>query len=249
MYRATSVDAGNQTWKHYKEGNTTSYENEKQKSAKTKTLPKIHIIEDEENCAKKAEVNNQSGNIHKMSLRKTNDKNEQKVNKPILKNVESENNSNTVETSEIRTEQNDNNEELRIQKNDKSDEIDTEWKKVTHRKRQHTIQKRPSPIKGENDNFQLAVAKKQSCLFLSGLSPNTTSEEVKTYLDGITTTETKCEKMKTRKDKYKSCFKIYVDYEKKEDVMNAKIWGKGVVVNYFLHIRRIPQMEGDRKAE
>lgn len=112
---------------------------------------------------------------------------------------------------------------------------DGNWRKVTYRKRNHM---RPVPIKGAKENFNLTVAKKESCLFLSGLGPEIKPEEVKEYIDKILKIDTKCEKMRTRKDKYRSCFKLYVPYDMREDVMNSDMWGKGVTINFFLHLRR-----------
>lgn len=68
---------------------------------------------------------------------------------------------------------------------------------------------RPIPRKGGNENFKLTVDKKQSCLFLSGLSPETKPEQLKEYIEEILNIEKKCVKMKTRKDRYKSCFEPY----------------------------------------
>lgn len=78
---------------------------------------------------------------------------------------------------------------------------------------------RPIPIKEENENFKLTVAKKYSCLFLSGLSPETRTELVKVYIEEVLNIETKCGKMETRRGWYKSCIKLHVSY-----VMNSEMW-------------------------
>lgn len=123
----------------------------------------------------------------------------------------------------------------------KTDPGNEAWTEVRSRKN-----RRPSPIRGENKNFLLQVAEERNsaCLFLSGLHPNVGAEEVKQYIDGKTQILCKCEKMKTRNDRYKSSFKIEIPKEMRKTVMSPDFWGKGVVINHFLSVRR-PLIKGN----
>ncbi|XP_044745937.1 uncharacterized protein LOC123307619 [Coccinella septempunctata] len=112
-----------------------------------------------------------------------------------------------------------------------------EWNLVGH-KRKTSKRSRPAPIKGELEKFNLTVAENQCCLFVSGLNPDVVAQEVKEYIDETFNIKCKCEKMKTKKDKFKSSFKIYVPVDSKDKVMNGSMWGKGIIVNHFLHLRR-----------
>ncbi|KAL3281433.1 hypothetical protein HHI36_004641 [Cryptolaemus montrouzieri] len=110
------------------------------------------------------------------------------------------------------------------------------WREVV--KKRNPKQTRPVPIKGAMDKFSLTIAEQQSCLFLSGLDPDIEPEEVKEYIDTTFKMSSKCEKMKTKKDRFKSSFKVYVPTDSKQQVLNENMWGKGIVINHFLHIRR-----------
>ncbi|KAL3283558.1 hypothetical protein HHI36_006697 [Cryptolaemus montrouzieri] len=110
------------------------------------------------------------------------------------------------------------------------------WREVV--KKRNPKQTRPVPIKGAMDKFSLTIAEQQSCLFLSGLDPDIEPEEVKEYIDTTFKISSKCEKMKTKKDRFKSSFKVYVPTDSKQQVLNENMWGKGIVINHFLHIRR-----------
>ncbi|KAL3289598.1 hypothetical protein HHI36_023011 [Cryptolaemus montrouzieri] len=110
------------------------------------------------------------------------------------------------------------------------------WREVV--KKRNPKQTRPVPIKGAMDKFSLTIVEQQSCLFLSGLDPDIEPEEVKEYIDTTFKISSKCEKMKTKKDRFKSSFKVYVPTDSKQQVLNENMWGKGIVINHFLHIRR-----------
>ncbi|KAL3274840.1 hypothetical protein HHI36_019623 [Cryptolaemus montrouzieri] len=110
------------------------------------------------------------------------------------------------------------------------------WREVV--KKRNPKQTRLVPIKGAMDKFSLTIAEQQSCLFLSGLDPDIEPEEVKEYIDTTFKISSKCEKMKTKKDRFKSSFKVYVPTDSKQQVLNENMWGKGIVINHFLHIRR-----------
>ncbi|KAL3289100.1 hypothetical protein HHI36_003541 [Cryptolaemus montrouzieri] len=99
------------------------------------------------------------------------------------------------------------------------------WREVV--KKRNPKQTRPVPIKGAMDKFSLTIAEQQSCLFLSGLDPDIEPEEVKEYIDTTFKISSKCEKMKTKKDRFKSSFKVYVPTDSKQQVLNENMWEKG----------------------
>lgn len=125
----------------------------------------------------------------------------------------------------------------RIQISGKDGQQMGEWNLVGH-KRKTSKQSRPAPIKGELEKFNLTIAENQCCLFVSGLNPDVDAQKVKDYIDETFNIKCKYGKMKTKKDKFKSSFKIYVPVDSKDKVMNGSMWGKGIIVNHFLHLRR-----------
>lgn len=137
---------------------------------------------------------------------------------------------------------------INLDKGDK--EADGQWKVVEKRKRirRLSLENRPAPIRGTNRNFNLSVARRMIWLFLSGLSPEITDIQVKEFIkDKVRPThDIVCEKMTTRKDKYRSCFKIGIEYEVQDKVMDPELWGTGVSINHFMNLRRSPQTETDR---
>lgn len=128
--------------------------------------------------------------------------------------------------------------EVNIMNKTKMDQ-DGDWKKVEYRRKKNIPRfQRPQPIKGVIETTNSLAAKQLSCLFITGLKPNTNPEELKKYIKEIFKIEIKCEAMKTRKDSYKSSFKLYVPIESKETIMDPSKWEKGISLNHFLHIRR-----------
>lgn len=81
-----------------------------------------------------------------------------------------------------------------------------------------------------------AAVPKCSWLFVSRLNENTASEDIKKHLGGLcglTTAETEVEELKTKYPGYKS-FKIKVPQDKKDVVLDSKVWPKGVFVDRFV---------------
>lgn len=117
---------------------------------------------------------------------------------------------------------------------------------VTRRSKTDPMRKRPPPIRGTKENFQLSTAEKSSCLFVTGLGPNVSAEHVKEYIDQAVKVQCRCEKMNTRRDKITSSFKIYVPTNVKDALLNEEMWGSGVTVNHFLHLRRRQSYMGDQ---
>lgn len=126
----------------------------------------------------------------------------------------------------------------------KSYEKNNEWQEVNYRNRQK-IQKlerneRPNPLQGtqKNENHPLKPAERMSYLFLTNLTPETKPEEVIEYLKTKQLEDrVKCEKMRTRKEKVKSSFKLIVPQKNKENFLSETLWPKGVSINHFLNIQ------------
>ncbi|XP_050298883.1 uncharacterized protein LOC126737854 [Anthonomus grandis grandis] len=111
------------------------------------------------------------------------------------------------------------------------------WQLVTNRKQRRSKQARPEPVLGENCIFSLSVATKKGYIFISGLGVDVDSAQLEKYMKENANVSCKCEKMKTKKQKFLSSFKIEVELEDKKKIMNSQLWGKGVVVNHLLHLR------------
>lgn len=81
------------------------------------------------------------------------------------------------------------------------------WKKVTYgkNKRKSLGNTRPEPLRGTSrGSSHLRPATSVAFLFLSGLAPDTTTEQVCEYLTQNGLEGATCEKMHTRKEKYRS---------------------------------------------
>ncbi|KAL3287016.1 hypothetical protein HHI36_001502 [Cryptolaemus montrouzieri] len=113
------------------------------------------------------------------------------------------------------------------------------WREVV--KKRNPKQTRPVPIKGEMDKFSLTIAEQQSCLFLSGLDPDIEPEEVKEYIDTTFKISSKCEKMKTKKDRFKSSFKVYVPTDSKQQVLNENMWERDSNQPFSTHQTKLQQ--------
>lgn len=100
--------------------------------------------------------------------------------------------------------------------------------------------KRPEPTKGVKVCVpQLAVAKpKLAWIFLSGFHPDTAPEKISEYLKGNGINECECYKMKTRKDKIKSSFKLSVPMNRRREAMSPDLWPTGIIINHFLNLQR-----------
>lgn len=131
------------------------------------------------------------------------------------------------------------------QQNEQTADKNGTWETV-RRKRRLPEQPRPKPIQGCNENSRLKGVEKQSFLFVSGLNREVTSNDLKSFITDTFNCQCICEKMKTRKDKHKSSYKVQVPFNARERVMAADMWGKGISINHFLHIRRRPYVWENR---
>lgn len=105
---------------------------------------------------------------------------------------------------------------------------------------------RPAPHKGTKENvagLEVAATSKQpgSWIFLSGFSTRTTPDTISSYIQSnLGLKDCVCEKLKTRKDKWKSSFKLSVKKHDEEKVMNPELWPSGIIFNNFLNLRQYP---------
>lgn len=100
---------------------------------------------------------------------------------------------------------------------------------------------RPEPLRGTKDNSTglLRTAPKMAFLFVTGLSADVTSEDILEYLkENNLNHHCKCEKMYTKKEKYRSSFKLAVPVEKRQDYWCSTLWPQGVSINHFLNLQR-----------
>lgn len=120
------------------------------------------------------------------------------------------------------------------------------WIEVKTKKTQALSKKhRLAPLKGSNENESSLKAAKQSrshelsWIFVSGLDPNTTEQDVKNFLEQFNiNSKLHCFKMLTKTDKIKSSFKIGVPCMMKEQIMSPDIWPVGVLINHFQNLQR-----------
>ncbi|KAG5873960.1 hypothetical protein JTB14_030662 [Gonioctena quinquepunctata] len=124
-------------------------------------------------------------------------------------------------------------------------EIKRKTKKRTYiNKNLQEIQLRPAPLRGtvESGNILLKVAKRASTIFITGLDPATKPEVVIEHLKQNNLGENStCEKMRTKKDRMVSSFKLTVPQQLKNQIMAPELWPNGTMINHFLNLqRRLP---------
>nr|CAI5823724.1 unnamed protein product [Callosobruchus analis] len=119
---------------------------------------------------------------------------------------------------------------------------DSAWTEVAYLRRRssvHRIAARPKPIIGMAESTQLSAVESQACFFISGFSPNTSVEDVQKYLQESKQMSCKCEKL-TTKSTLKSSFKLTVRKSLSTVILDPQTWPKGIIINFFLHLRRHP---------
>lgn len=128
---------------------------------------------------------------------------------------------------------------------EKPEEVkETDWQVVQRKSKA----RRPEPTKGVRENVtQLSVAapRSQAWFFLSGFGPNTSPENILQYLMENGLQNCLCFKMKTKKDKWRSSFKLAAPANKKKEIMSPDLWPSGIIANHFLNLqRRLTVREG-----
>lgn len=99
---------------------------------------------------------------------------------------------------------------------------------------------RPEPVRGTNENVNvLKVATRMAFLFLSGFAPDVKGEQVLEYLKSNKMgNNCDCNKIQTKRDKYRSAFRLAVPYSERENYLIPTLWPQGISVNHFLNIQR-----------
>ena len=125
---------------------------------------------------------------------------------------------------------------------DNSDEA--KWRKVSYKKNNRNKQypmnsSRPKPVRGANENISLLKpAQRMSFLFISGLAPDMTSSMVMEYLEEKNLkTNCSCDKMKTKKEKYISSFRLAVPYCDRDKYLNPNLWPTNTIINHFMNLQ------------
>lgn len=100
---------------------------------------------------------------------------------------------------------------------------------------------RPAPIMGVNeDTATLKAAVKMAFLFLSGLAPEVSESLILKYLqDNNLETDCRCEKIKTKRDKYRASFRLTVPYNERHKYLCPMLWPKGVIINHFMNLQHL----------
>lgn len=83
------------------------------------------------------------------------------------------------------------------------------WRTVAHRRSRPSKHNRPEPMRGSNsEDCSLRTAPSMAFLFVSGLAPDVASENLVQYLKNKGLEGFTCDKMKTRKEKYRSSLSL-----------------------------------------
>lgn len=123
---------------------------------------------------------------------------------------------------------------------EKETETDGNWKRVSYRKtKRPTKSNRPQPVQGCNNETNLKIAQRLAFLFVSGLASDVNEQDVVGYLNSQSLKLVECQKMRTKKEKYRSSFKLTVHYQDREKFLDPAVWPKQVVVNHFMNIQRL----------
>lgn len=119
------------------------------------------------------------------------------------------------------------------------------WKTVRYKtRRQEKLSQneinRPKPLKGikQNGDCSLKAAQRKAYLFITGVAPDAKEENIMEYLRQCDIGNgCNCEKIKTKREKYCSSFKLTVPLEDRPKYLCTEIWPDGVTVNHFLNIQ------------
>lgn len=100
---------------------------------------------------------------------------------------------------------------------------------------------RPEPLRGSCNNpatATLKTAQRMASLFVSGLAIDVTAENIIEFLklNGLDS-GCSCEKMKTKKDKYRGSFKLSVPHIDRDKYLAPSLWPVGIIINHFLNIQ------------
>lgn len=125
-----------------------------------------------------------------------------------------------------------------VQKNHENDGFELVKSRRTNRDFPRNT--RPNPIKGSNNcTGDLEIAQKVHWVFLSGFSRTMETENIINFLKKHNLQkDCVCEKMKTKKHKQISSFKLGVPNDLKDKVMDPDLWPVGTTINHFINLQR-----------
>lgn len=126
---------------------------------------------------------------------------------------------------------------------------DDGWIVVKNRRKRVVDPKiRPNSIEGIKESSSLKVVTPNShvWLFISRLTTDTTEEEIKNYIKLNADIDCECAKITTKWKSRYSSFKVGVQANVKNVVLNENFWPKGVLVNNFLNLRKIASPLGQK---
>lgn len=98
---------------------------------------------------------------------------------------------------------------------------------------------RPKPLKGaKQEACSLKTARRMALLFITGLAPETTAENVSSFLKSCDLGDNcRCEKIRTRRERYCSSFKLAIPIEERAKYFCTELWPEGVTVNHFMNLQ------------
>lgn len=114
----------------------------------------------------------------------------------------------------------------------------SDWKKVERRHGRGRDRLRDAIVGvSRADKAGLRVVPKKAYLHVTRLHPDTTGENVKAFLksNGF---DVECEAIRSKFPEFYSSFKVAINLEEREKVMNANLWPKGAYVTRFFLRRK-----------
>jgi hypothetical protein len=104
-----------------------------------------------------------------------------------------------------------------------------------------TSTQKAKPVIGTRVSARLIVKNsRMRKVFVTGLNPETSEEDMESYLKDELNIQAKCHKLKTRYDTYAS-FKIEAQCSSDTDILNPDMWPKGLLVKPFFERRERTQ--------
>lgn len=108
------------------------------------------------------------------------------------------------------------------------------WTKVLGKRARGRKGSKPAVI-GElctANNTSLRAVPKKAYLHVTRLHPDTTCDEVKAFL-ATEFSEVECEALTSKFPEYYASFKVIINHDNKEKVMNPQLWPRGAYINTF----------------
>lgn len=146
---------------------------------------------------------------------------------------------------QVRKSNGDNQENKQIDNSRRQDNERNSWEQQKKRgfkrnNRDRNRNNRPEPLRGTNQNVNsIKIAPRMAFLFISGFAPDIRGTDILEFLksnnmgDGCD-----CLKIQTKKDKYRSAFRLAVPYDERDQYFSSALWPQGVLVNHFMNLQR-----------